>query len=310
MPKLSIVIVTNNSAPFLPQCLQSVLDQQTSFPVETVVVDNASTDGTVEAIERRFPRTQLIENSENRGFNAANNQGIRRSTGDVVLLLNPDTRLEQNALEELMKYLQQHTDVAGIGPKILNGDGSLQRTGLSFPSLWNTLSESLFLDEIFPHSRIFGRHRRLYENPDAELDVDYVQGSCLMVRKEPLEKAGLLDEEYFLYFDETDLCYKLKQQGWRIVYVPRAVVTHYGAGGETFYGEVRLARFYQSYIHFLKKHYTLSRQFMFRILLLWRAVVRLFVFTLAAIVPGKRRDEFRERSRAYRKAAHLLAKFE
>jgi GT2 family glycosyltransferase len=310
MPRLSIVIVTNNSASFIHECLQSIIDQQTPFPVEVVVIDNASTDGTVTLIERQFPQIQLIKNSENRGFNVANNQGIKRSAGDLVLLLNPDTRLEHHALEEMVKFMEHHNDVAAIGPKILNGDGTLQRTGVSFPSLWNTFSESLFLDELFPRSRVFGRHRRLYENPDTEYEVDYVQGSCLLVRREPLEKAGLLDEEYFLYFDETDLCYKLKRQGWNIVYVPRAVVTHYGAGGATFYDEVRLIRFYQSYILFLKKHYSAARQFMFRILLIWRAIVRISVFFFAGIVSRERRSEFKERGHAYRKAALLLLKFE
>lgn len=308
MQKLSIIIVTKNSASFIPECVNSILSQHTSFPVEVIVVDNASTDGIIELLEHRYPQISIIKNVDNRGFDAANNQAIRSSSGNIILLLNPDTRLEPGALEALVQYIFHREDVAAVGPKILNADGTLQRTGVSFPSLWNTFVEIFFLDLLFPRSRVFGRHRRLYEDPDAAYEVDYVQGSCLLLKRNALEEVGFLDEDYFMYFDEADLCCRLKRRGWRVMYVPHAVITHYGASGATYYDETRLGHFYRSYLLFLKKHYRPLRQAMFRALLFCRALVRVVVFTCGAHLITQRRDEFLKRSEAYRSLASLLLK--
>ncbi|HTK83233.1 MAG TPA: glycosyltransferase family 2 protein [Bacteroidota bacterium] len=309
MEKLSVIVVTTNCAEFIPACFASILRQETSFPREVIAVDNASTDGSPELIARDFPNVRLVTNSANAGFPAANNQGIRNSDGEFVLLLNPDTILRGQALEGMMKFLQARPDVAAVGPKILNGDGTLQRTGVSFPSLWNTFSESFFLDLLFPRSRLFGRHRRLYEDPETAYEVDYVQGSCIMVRRQPLQEAGLLDEEYFMYFDEPELCIKLKGRGWKIMYTPDAEVTHFGASGATFYDELRLRRYYESYILFLKKHYGAIHRQMFRFLLLLRAIIRVAAFSIAGFLPVTRQAEFRERRNAYAEVISMLVRF-
>ncbi len=306
--KISIIIVTMNSASFISACLQSLRDQRAPFPVEIIVVDNASTDATMELVRSSFPGVRCIGLPKNNGFNAGNNAGIRASEGNVILLLNPDTVVHEQVLESLLRALKSGDDIAGAGPQILNGDGSLQRTGVAFPSLWNTCCEILFLDKTFPRSRIFGRHRRLYEDPGSSFTVDYLQGSCLMLKKDRLGAAGMLDEGYFMYFDEADLCRRLRDRGWRIVYDPSSKITHFGGGGTTFYDNVRLTHFYQSYLRYLTLHEHLMRRTAFRFLLIVRAVVRLPVFLLGAIASRSRTHEYIERMKAYGNVIGILMK--
>ncbi len=306
MHRLSIVIVTMNSAPFLRGCLTSIFSGKLSMPFEVIVVDNASTDGSVGELRTSFPQVRVISNNENVGFNKANNQGINASSGDLILLLNPDTKLREGALEAMSMFMLAEKNVAVVGPKILNGDGSLQQTGVSFPSLWNVLVEALFLDRLFPRSKMFGRHRRLYDDPDTVHDVDYLQGSCVMVQREMFEKVGLLDERFFMYFDELGFCYRCKREGWRITYVPTAVVTHYGGGGTAYYDEARLVHFHKGFLMFLRKHYGPVRTLLFRIALFLRAALRWILFTCAAAAFRQQRSEFQSRRKGYGQAMRLM----
>jgi GT2 family glycosyltransferase len=295
---LSVIVVSFNSSSFLPDCLSSVFAQESSFPVEVIAVDNASTDNSPEIIDRRFPRARVIRNETNRGFAAANNQGIVVAAGKYLLLLNPDTVLHADCLEHLVQFMDEHPEAGAAGPKIFNPDGSLQRTGVAFPSLWNVFVELPFLDALFPSSTIFGRQRRLYESPDVVHDVDCLQGSCLIIRREALEQVGLLDEEYFIYFEETDLCYRLRQREWRVLYDPSASIVHAGGSGSRFYGKRQLVNFHRSYLTFLRKHEPVHRRLAFRILLLLRAAVRMPVFLICAAV-SSRRGEFLSRVIGY-----------
>jgi hypothetical protein len=304
--QLSVIVVTMNSAHFIEACLRSVGKQSLRFPHEVIVVDNASSDGTVEIVQKTFPRTRLIRLSENKGFSAGNNAGIRASTGDTVLLLNPDTVLGENALEALMSRLDADTSAAAAGPKIFNEDGTLQRTGISFPSIWNTVCEILLLDKAFPHSKVFGRHRRLYEDPDRSIPVDYLQGSCLMVKRASLEAAGLLDEGYFMYFEEVDLCRKFRTLGWKTVYEPAADIIHFGGSGAGFYDRVRLTHFYASYMRYLRLHEKKSTRNLFRNLLTIRAMTRIGAFFVGALLIPEKRDEYWERCGAYVKALRIV----
>jgi len=295
-----------NSAPFIEACLRSLGKQSLRLPHEVIVVDNASTDATLEIVRKTFPQTHLIGLKDNKGFSAGNNAGIRASTGDTVLLLNPDTVVGENALDALMSRLDADTSVAAAGPKIYNGDGTLQRTGISFPTLWNTLCETLLLDKAFPLSKIFGRHRRLYEDPDRPLAVDYLQGSCLMVKRPSLEAAGLLDEGFFMYFEEADLCRKFHSLGWKTVYEPAADIIHFGGSGSGFYERVRLTHFYVSYMRYLRLHETTARRVLFRILLAVRAATRIAAFFVGALSLPARRDEYWERCGAYARAFRIV----
>ena len=304
---VSIVIVSHNSAGFLQGCCRSIDDHSAGRDVDVIVVDNASTDGSVALLKKDFPRVKVIENKTNDGFAAANNKGIRASRGEYVLLLNPDTRFESDVVQGLLDVLAGHPRAAAAGPKILNADGSIQRTGVSFPTAWNLFAESLFLDSLLPYSKIFGRHRRKYDNPGEIAEVEYVQGSCLMLKRGPLEELGLLDEQYFMYFEETDLAYRLMKNGWKTLYAPVAEVTHFGGGGAAWYSETRLVQYHRSFLLFLRKNYSWPRRILIVAGLLWRSLVRVVVFLAAYPFAGRRRNEFLERAGSYVKVLKFLS---
>ncbi|HZY10836.1 MAG TPA: glycosyltransferase family 2 protein [Bacteroidota bacterium] len=306
--KLSIVIVGYNSAQFLQNCLKSIFSQTPPFQLEVIVVDNASTDNSVSLIRQHYPQTKIISNEENKGFACGNNQGICQSLGQYILLLNPDTVVLDPALERLVDYIEATPDVGAVGPKIFNLDGSLQRTGVSFPSVWNLIVEVFFLDVIFPKSRLFGRHRRLYEDPNQINEVDYVQGSCLLIRKNILDDIGSLDESFFIFFEETDLCFRLKKAGWNVLYFPDASIIHYGRGGLGYYDDVSLVQFHRSYLRFIKKHYSIIHQYLFRCVLFIRSLVRSITLSFAGLFIGSRREEFFSRSQGYWNVALLTLK--
>ncbi|HEY6193089.1 MAG TPA: glycosyltransferase family 2 protein [Bacteroidota bacterium] len=303
---LSIIIVTYDAALFLPDCLDSISRRPPPFAFEIIVVDNASTDDSVARARLHAPGAVVVENASNTGYAAANNAGYRRATGEFILLLNPDTILHDGALESMVGFLRANPDAGAIGPRILNPDGSLQRTGVSAPSLWNQLAETFFLDRAFPRSRIFGRHRRLYEDPGSRHDVDCLQGSCLLVRRDAVGPF-LLDEAYFLYFEETDLCARLREEGWRVVYVPDATVVHIGGSGSAHYDGVRVVSYHRSYLVYLGKHFGSSRQFLFRLLLIVRAFIRIVLLGAGGLAGRANRSESLDRCGGYIRTIPLLA---
>lgn len=305
-PALSIIIVTYNAGPFLPNCLGSISRPLPPFGIEVIAVDNASADDSIGLIRRHFPRATIIANAANAGFAAANNTGFRRAAGEFILLLNPDTIVQDGALERMVDFLRGRPDAGAVGPRILDSEGKLHRTGVSVPSLWNLFAETFFLDALFPRSRIFGRHRRLYDDPDLSREVDCLQGSCLLVRREAIREM-LFDESYFLYFEETDLCTRLRREGWKVFYVPDASVVHIGGSGLGYYDRGRIMMFHQSYLVYLRKHCGTVRRFLFRALLLVRALLRALIMALGALVIPGRRIELLNRGEGYFETLSLLA---
>jgi GT2 family glycosyltransferase len=286
---VTIIIVTWNSRDDLPGCLGSIGAAARSVRCEVIVVDNQSTDGTVAFVESSHPEVRLLVNRENRGFAAANNQALRIARSRYLLLLNPDTVLQDSAIDRLVHCLDTHPAASAVGPTVLNSDGSLQRTGVTFPSTWNILVEGLLLDHLFPRSALFGGHRRLFDDPRRLRTVDYVQGSCLMVRSAALERAGVLDEDFFMYFEETDWCYRLTQAGGRVLLCPDAAVVHFGGEQTSHYGDRRLVYYHRGLLLFYRKHCSTRDAVLLRLVLLLRSLVRTFAWALTALMfPGKR----------------------
>jgi len=306
--KLSIIIVNYNSGEFLRGCLTSIANERPSFPFEIIVVDNCSTDGSAETISLLFPRIILIKNAINCGFARANNIGILRSVGEYVLLLNPDTIILPGALDRLVAGLEGAPDAGAAGPGILNANRRPQRTGVVFPSLWNVLCEALFLDQLMPSSRLFGRHRQLYRSSDESRYVDYLQGSCLIARRSAIDSVGGLDEDYFMYFEETDLCYRFREHGWRTLYLPSASVIHFGGSGTSHYTKERLRQFHRSYLLFLRKHRSALTRIVFRALLMMRSAIRSLVFIVVGLFNRKRREEFVDRAEGYLNVTLMMLK--
>jgi len=251
---VSVIIVSYNVRDFLQQCLHSLEKAGQGVSMEIIVVDNASGDGSAEMVRRQFPRVRLIENPDNRGFSRANNQAMRIAGGRYLLLINPDTLAREDTLTALMAFMEEHPRVGAAGCKILNPDGTLQLScRRSFPTPWVALCKILGLSRLFPNSRLFGRYNLTYLDPDRTAQVDALSGSFLFLRRQALQQVGLFDEEYFMYGEDLDLCYRIKKASWEITYVPATQIIHYkGKSTESSAGTV--VDFYRAMYIFVKKH--------------------------------------------------------
>ncbi len=223
---LSIVIVNWNVRDLLRKCLHSILANLQPCSLEIIVVDNASGDDSVEMIRAEFPGVHLVVNDENRGFPAANNQGIVIAQGRYVFLLNPDTEIMGDALATMLAFADERPDVGVIGPQLLNPDGSVQSSRRRLPTLASAFFESTWLQPYAPR-RLLERYHVLDRPDDAIQDVDWVDGAALMARREAIEQIGLMDEGFFMYSEELDWCRRFGEAGWRIIYLPTARILHY-----------------------------------------------------------------------------------
>jgi len=225
---LSIVIVNWNTRDTLRDCLKSVYQETQDIQVEVVVIDNASSDDSATMVKAEFPQAILIENSENRGFAAANNQGIAIAKGRYVLLLNSDTTVLDNAIANTVKFADEHPEAAVVGCRVLNSDKTLQPTCFMFPSVMNMILSATYLYKLFPQSRIFGRERMSWWERDDIREVNVVTGCFMLVRKEAIDQVGVMDEQFFMFGEETDWCYRFGRAGWKILFTPDAEAIHLG----------------------------------------------------------------------------------
>jgi N-acetylglucosaminyl-diphospho-decaprenol L-rhamnosyltransferase len=227
--ELSVVIVSYNTSDLLNNCLSSIEAwlEANAHTGEIIVVDNASTDGTSRMIRRRFPEVTLIENRTNAGFAAANNQGMRAARGRYIVLLNPDTTVLGDAFGQLASYMDENPDLGIVGPRLMYPDGTVQSSRRRFPTRVTGYLESTLVQDYWPDNRVVQRYYMEDLPDDRTQQVDWLVGACLMVRREAVESAGLLDERYFMYSEEVEWCHRMKNHGWSIVYYPQATVVHH-----------------------------------------------------------------------------------
>jgi N-acetylglucosaminyl-diphospho-decaprenol L-rhamnosyltransferase len=259
--KLSIIIVNWNTHDLLTECLDTVYAYPPGAPFDVWVVDNGSTDGSQAMLRERFPQVHLIQNQENVGFARANNQAIRACSGDYVLLLNSDAMVLPGTLQQLVDFADSHPDMGITGAQCLNQDGSFQASFNYFPTLF---TESLLL---------FGLAARVYspyfpsgspKESQQSRECDWVGGACLMARRSALQETGLLDEEYFMYVEETDWCYRTVQAGWKVYYCAEARVIHYGGQSASRASAQQRLRLYESKARYFRKHHLKSTELLFR----------------------------------------------
>jgi len=255
---LSIIIVNYNTEDLLRRCLSAVNGRNHQFPIETLVVDNGSRDGSVSMVRRDFPEVGLIENKENVGFAKANNMGLEVARGDYILLLNSDTKVLGDALPKLVTFLNSHPDVAVVSGRLVYPDFSDQGVARTFPTPLNALfGRRSILTKLFPNNKYSKRYMVSRQNQSGEpFEVDWVSGACLMVRKRVVEDVGQLDEKFFMYWEDADLCYRIKQKNWKIYCVPEAVVIHYeGKSGLGKNGSRLIIEFNKSAYRYYRKHH-------------------------------------------------------
>jgi hypothetical protein len=252
LPDLSVVIVSFNVQDLLRACLESV--QCARSDIEIIVVDNASSDGSAEMVRQEFPHVHLIANETNAGFAAANNQGIRASRGRHLLLLNPDTEILGGALARLVGFLDHHPDYAVAGAGLVYPDGSFQHSAFRFPGALQSVLDFFPINHRLANSRLNGRYPRAWYERGQPFDIDHPLGACLAVRREAIDQVGLLDEGFFMYCEEIDWCWRMREAGWKIVCVPAAQVVHHaGASTRQFRDEMFVA-LWRSRFRLFEKH--------------------------------------------------------
>lgn len=225
---LSVVLLSYNTRELTEQALRTVFDAGDGLELEVFVVDNASRDGSAEMVAERFPRVRLIRNDRNRGFAAGNNVALRQVTGRYVLLLNTDTIVRRDTLRTLVEFLDAHPEVGAAGCRILNPDGTLQLDSRrAFPGPFSALCKITGLSRLFPRHPRIGRYNLTYLDPEALTEVEVLSGSCMMVRKATMDQVGMLDEDYFMYGEDVDWCWRIHAAGWRIYYVPWTEIIHF-----------------------------------------------------------------------------------
>jgi len=254
-PDLTVCIVSWNTRADLAQALAFVFACEAEAAFEVIVVDNASTDGSAEMVRREFPGAQLIVNRFNRGFAAGNNQALRRARGRYRLLLNSDTVVHPGAFAEVVRFMDAHPDAAAAGLRILNPDRTLQLSCRRFPRLTTGLFRKVPLGRLIPDNR-WNREYLMSDWPhDTVREVDWVSGAAMCMRAQALAQVGLLDEGYYMYCEDVDWCYRARQAGWRIYYLPQAVVTH-AIGRSSDQRPLRMvAEFHRSMGRYYWKHY-------------------------------------------------------
>jgi GT2 family glycosyltransferase len=253
--KLSIVIVSWNIKDLLKECLQSIRASLGDFELEVYVVDNNSQDGTVEMMRQDFPKVKLIANDNNLGFARANNQALKQATGDYILLLNPDTKLFPDTLAKASNWLIGRPEVGIMGIRLLNADASLQPSVRRFPKFWPILLMLLKIPKILPNLKSINRYLATDFDYVREQEVDQVMGAFMLTKREVLDKVGLLDERFFIWFEEVDWCKRIKAAGYKVFYTPVAEAIHYG--GKSFAQEkvaTKQWNFFRSALKYFLKH--------------------------------------------------------
>lgn len=281
--KLSIIIVNYNVKHFLEQCLHSVLKAVKNCSAEIFVVDNNSVDGSAQLIREKFPNIQFIQNTENVGFSKANNQAIKLSKGKYILLLNPDTVVEEDTFEKVVDFMDKHPEAGGLGVKMIDGKGTfLPESKRGLPTPWVAFYKMFGLSKLFPKSHKFGKYHLSYLNENEIHEIDVLAGAFMLMRKIALDKVGLLDETFFMYGEDIDLSYRIQQGGFKNYYFPETTIIHY-KGESTKKGSLNYVKvFYNAMIIFAKKHFPGGKAGIFALL------IQLAIYFRALISVSKR----------------------
>ncbi len=277
---ISVIIVNYNVREFLEQCLNSVQRALHDIPSEIIVIDNASVDGSVPIIRKRFPQVILVENKENKGFSAANNQGLEIARGQFIVLLNPDTVVQEDTFIKLLEFFEKTPDASAATCKILNPDGTFSiDCRHSIPTPLTAFWKVIGLSRLFPKSKIFGRYNLTYLDENDLYPVEAISGSFMMMRREIVKKVGKLDEDFFMYCEDIDYCHRINKAGGKIYYVPSSQIIHYKGESTKKNNLDYVITFNRSLYKFYKKHYQKKYVYPFKWLIFLGTVLRgFFIF--------------------------------
>ena len=297
MIDVSIILVNWNTRDLLIQCLQALPPAMRDLDAEIIIVDNASSDGSVQALKSEFAYVHLIQNERNLGFAAANNQALRIAAGQYALVLNTDTLPKPESIKRLVAFAETHPQAGMVGALLLNPDGSFQASFADFPSLRNETLLLLGLAKrlLGPHFPNHGPH----ESREPRR-CDWVQGACLLVRRDALPAIGLLDEGYFMYTEETDWCARCWKAGWEVWFTPQARIIHYGGQSAARQPAAKRRQLYASKARFFRKHRGTLASVCFRVIVQMTSTLKLIYWTLMTnIRTGEQRASARINVQAY-----------
>jgi len=271
---LTVIVLNWNTRNDLRACLASLVDQQHEHAIEIIVADNASADGSREMVAAEFPQVRLVVHSQNLGFCAGNNRAVPDNPGRYVLFLNADTRVTHCALDTLIRFADEHPDAGIVGPRLLNLDGSLQYSCRRFPNLGVGFFRNTLLGRLFPRNRFTQDYLMADWDHSTPRDVDWVSGAALLIRREVLRATGGFDEGFYMYCEDVDLCYRVHELGWRVMYCPAAVIYHaIGRSSDQVPTRATYA-FHRSMYRFYRKHYARKTPWFVRPLILPGLVLR------------------------------------
>jgi len=288
---VSFIIVSWNARSYLLKCLASLRATGNGYTSEIFVVDNASTDGSQEAVRQQFPEVILIENAGNLGFARANNVALARAKGRFLCLVNSDVEVFENCVQNLIGVMQNLPKIGMLGPKLLEADGKTQTSCWGFPGLWNMFCCALYLDKLFPNQPLLNGYELRHQNRGELRAVDILGGAFWFARREAVASVGGLDEQFFMYGEDMDWCKRFWQNGWEIWYCPGAVAVHYGGASSAnaptrFYVEMQRAN-----LQYWKKHHSWTARVLIRLIYFLHHMVRVGGHFAGMLVRLSRRQE-------------------
>lgn len=287
--QISICMVSFNTCDFLRNTLESIYQTPPVQSFEIIIVDNHSSDGTVEMLHRDYPDIQLIENTGNEGYTRPMNQALRAARGNYLVQLNPDTLVRPGAMDAMTEYMNVHPEVGILSPKVVNRDGTLQyqcRRSAARP--WDVLTYFCGLSRLFPTNPKFGGYLMTYASPDATYEVQAVSGSCMFIRREVTGQIGFLDELFFAYQEDADFCFRARKAGWKIMYFHEAEILHFGGmGGSRVQPYKAIYEWHRSYYHYYRKN--LAQDYFF--LINWGMITAMGIKLILAMAANFLRKE-------------------
>lgn len=322
--ELEILILSYNTRELLRDCLGSVYQKIKGIEFGVTVVDNGSRDNSVKMVKEEFPQVEIIENRDNLGFARANNQAIRQSGARYLLLLNPDTSLGNNSCYEMLRFMDEHAEVGILGCRLLNTDGIIQPSNSSFPNLFTEFLRIFQLKRLIPGAGLRERigeglsgmlgstlreYFRVYWDSEKIRDVDWVSGACLLVRRKAVEDVGLLDESFFMYYEDADWCYRMRKGGWKTCYFPFFEVVHYVGKSDSGFNPRTFVERHKSMYHYFRKHQGVKAVFLLRLLIFsgftlrWLGLLAIYPFS------GQEREELRKKLYGYLKVISIKGRF-
>jgi len=305
MKDISVIIVNWNTKELLRSCVSSVQADVEGI-AEIIVVDNGSSDGSQDMIHVEYPEVVLIENKKNLGFAKANNVGIKKMTRRYACLVNSDVIVLPGCMNVLAEYMNANSGVGVVGPRVLWPNMTIQDSCRKYPTLWNNLCESIRLNKIFPHSNLFSSEHMMYFKHDRLIEVDGLVGCCMMIRKIALDEVGLFDESFFIYSEETDLCKRMSESGWKIIFNPKAQIIHYGRGSSSKEPLTFALEQQKSKMKYWKKHNSKLSVIIYKSLLVARHIIRLIYGHILLLKRPSDKREIKEKIKKIKYSITLI----